>query len=299
MTPAAGAAQTASVTDADHVVEQTAFTNAVQRNPSFFSDWGGGVTAGASLVQATQESRTFTGAVNLVRTVPDEDWLRRRNRTEVDLSLTYGTLEQPATPTVKTDIYHGSLQRDEYISTSLFAFAQGSFDHNFSQGLDLQQTYAGGLGWSVIKRGNESLDLKAGITYVRQSFQTASADRNLMGSTFEEDFQRGLRRGIKFSEQLIIAGMDRFQRLDRNRQRDINRTCLQADQLLIGHARQLSARPAAGIQEEFVSDDDGVKLHAALSRCLRADARRFVGNVSSKSRHGTLGACATLALKRA
>lgn len=205
VTPAAGAAQTVNVPDADHVVEQTAFTNAVERNPNFFTDWGGGVTAGASLVQATQESRTFTGAVNLVRSIPDEDWLRRRNRTEVDLSLTYGTLEQPNTPTVKTDIYHASVERDEYISTSLFAFGQGSFDHNFSQGLDLQQTYAGGLGWSVIKRGNESLDLKAGITYVRQSFQTASADRNLMGSTFEEDYTRGLRAGIKFSERLIIA----------------------------------------------------------------------------------------------
>ena len=61
------------------------------------------------------------------------------------------------------------------------------------------------MGWSVIKRGNESLDLKAGVTYVRQSFRTASADQNLMGSTFEEDFQRGLWRGIKFTEQLIIA----------------------------------------------------------------------------------------------
>jgi hypothetical protein len=205
VTPATGAAQTVSVTDADHVVEDTAFTNAVQRNPNFFTDWGGSVTAGASLVQATQESRTFTGAIALVRTIPDEDWLRRRNRTEVDFSFSYGTLEQPATPTVKTEIYHGALQRDEYISTSLFAFAQGSFDHNFSQGLDLQQTYSGGLGWSVIKRGNESLDLKAGLSYIRQSFQTASADRNLLGSTFEEDFTRGLRAGMKFSEQLIIA----------------------------------------------------------------------------------------------
>lgn len=204
VTPATGPAQTVSVADADHVVEQTVFTNAVQRNPNFFTDWGGGVTAGASLVQATQESRTFTGAINLIRTIPDEDWLRRRNRTEVDFSFSYGTLEQPATPVVKTEIYHGALQRDEYLSTSLFAFAQGLFDHNFSQGLDLQQTYAGGLGWSVIKRGNESLDLKAGVSYVRQSFFIASADRNLMGSTFEEDFTRGLRAGIKFSEQLII-----------------------------------------------------------------------------------------------
>ena len=94
---------------------------------------------------------------------------------------------------------------NEYISLSLFAFAQGSFDHNFSQGLNLQQTYAGGLGWSVIRRANETLDLKAGITYVRQDFSVASANQTLAGSTFEEAFARGLRRGIKFSQQLIIA----------------------------------------------------------------------------------------------
>jgi hypothetical protein len=205
VTPATGPAQTVSVTDADHVIEETSFENAVHKNPSFFADWGGGVTAGASIVEATQQSRTFTGAINLVRTVPDEDWLRRRNRTDVNFSLSYGTLEQPNTPTVKTEIYYADLQRDEYLSLSLFAFAQGSFDHNFSQGLNLQQTYAGGLGWSAIKRANESLDLKAGVTYVRQDFEVASANQTLAGSTFEEAFTRGLKRGIKFSQQLIIA----------------------------------------------------------------------------------------------
>ena len=106
---------------------------------------------------------------------------------------------------MKTEIYHAGAERDEYLSTVIFAFGQAAFDHNFSQGLDLQQTYAGGIGWSVIRRANESLDLKAGVTYVRQSFTLASADQNLEGSIFEEDFQRGLWRGTKFTEQLIAV----------------------------------------------------------------------------------------------
>jgi hypothetical protein len=203
VTPSGAPAQTVNVADADHVVEETSFENAVHRNPSFFADWGGGVTLGASIVQATQESRTFTGAINLIRTVPDEDWLRRRNRTVADFSLSYGTIEQPETPTVRTEIYHADVERDEYLLPSLFGFAQASFDHNFSQGLNLQQTYAGGLGWSVIKRANESLDLKAGVSYVRQEFQVASVDRNIVGSIFEEDFTHLFHRGIKFSQQLI------------------------------------------------------------------------------------------------
>lgn len=205
VTPAAGQPQVVAVADADHVIDKTAFENALQHNPGFLSDWGGTVTAGATLVESTQESRTFNVAINLVRTVPDTDWLRRRNRTIVNFSTAYGTLSQPNTPLVKTDIYHAGVERDEYFSTALFGFAQAAFDHNFSQGLDLQQTFGGGIGWSVIKRPNESLDLKASITYVRQSFTEASADRSLAGSAFEEDYQRGLMRGIKFNESLIIS----------------------------------------------------------------------------------------------
>src|SRR5579863_2874999 len=205
VTPTAGQPQIVAVADADHVIDKPTFDSELQRNPSFLADWGGTVTAGAALVESTQQSRTFNVAINLVRTVPDADWLRRRNRTIVNFSTAYGTLKQPDTPLVKTDIYHAGVERDEYFSAAVYGFGQAGFDHNFSQGLDLQQTYSGGVGWSVIKRPNESLDLKAGVTYVRQSFTQASANQNLEGSTFEEDFQRGLRRGIKFTEQLIIA----------------------------------------------------------------------------------------------
>jgi putative salt-induced outer membrane protein YdiY len=204
VTPSAGQPQTVPVADAAQLVEKTAFENALQHNPGFLADWGGTVTAGASLVEATQKSQTFNATINLVRAIPDVSFLRRRNRTIVNFSTSYGTLRQPGTALIKTDIYHAGAERDEYFSETIYAFGQGSFDHNFSQGLDLEQTYGGGIGWSVLKRANESLDLKAGITYVKQSF-TQGADQNLAGSTFEEDYQRGLRRGIKFTEQLIIS----------------------------------------------------------------------------------------------
>jgi hypothetical protein len=205
VTPADGPPQSVPVSEADRVIEQTAFQNALQHEPGFLSAWGGTATAGASLVEATQQSRTFNVAINLVRTVPDVDWLHRRNRTTVDFTAAYGTLRQPATPLVKTEIFHADGERDEYFSGSIFGFGQAAFDHNFSQGLDLQQAFGGGIGWSVIKRGNESLDLKASVDYVRQNFTQAAATQDLIGSTFEEDFQRGLRRGIKFTEQLIVS----------------------------------------------------------------------------------------------
>ena len=46
---------------------------------------------------------------------------------------------------MKTSIYHADAERDEYFSPAVFAFGQAQYDHNFSQGLDLQQTYVEAL----------------------------------------------------------------------------------------------------------------------------------------------------------
>jgi hypothetical protein len=205
VTPASGQPKTVAIADVEHVVGKSSFEDGVLHPQSFIKDWRGAVTAGAALVEATQQSRTYNGAINLVRTAPDEDWLRRRDRTTVNFTAAYGILKQPGTPTVKTEIFHAETERDEYFSSSVFGFAQAAFDHNFSQGLDLQQSYGGGIGWSAVRRNNENLDLKAGVNYVRQNFTAASNDQNLTGSTFEEDFVRGLRRGITFKQQVMVS----------------------------------------------------------------------------------------------
>jgi hypothetical protein len=205
VSPASGQPQTVAIAGTDHLIDKNTFEKELQSNPGFFHNWTGTVTAGASLVEATQVSKTFSGAIDLVRIVPDADWLRRRNRTIVAFHTAYGTLEQPKTPTVKTALYLAGFERDEYLSASVFAFGQASFSHNFSQGLQLQQNYSGGLGWSVIHRPAESFDLKAGVTYIRQEFYTSKSSESLAGSIFEEDFSRNLWRGARFTEQLALS----------------------------------------------------------------------------------------------
>jgi hypothetical protein len=204
ITPASGAPSTVAVADATNVVEGGAFEKAMTRHTGFFQDWAGGVGGGASFVQATQDSRTFNAGINFVRISPLESWLRRRNRTTLAFTTTYGVVEQPGTTTVKTSIYHAGLERDEYFSTSWYGFGQALYDHNFSQGLNLQQSYGGGLGWSAIQKGGQNLDLKFGVTYDRQQFSVASNDKNLSGSTFEEDYKRSLKHGMVFTQQLIV-----------------------------------------------------------------------------------------------
>ncbi len=196
--------KTIAVSDIGTIIDQPSFQKAITRHPNFFQDWKGALTGGATLVEATQNSRTFTGAVALVRTEPTEVWIDPRNRTAFNLTESYGKITQPNTPTVKTSIFHVDFQRDEYFTKSVFVFGEIAYDHNFSQGLDLQQTYNAGIGWSAINNPNEALNLKASVSYVRQQFTIGPA-LNLVGSVFGEDYMRKLPHGMVFTQKASIA----------------------------------------------------------------------------------------------
>jgi hypothetical protein len=199
------AGQSVPVGDAAVVVDQPAFEKAVTGTPSLFQDWKGTVTAGAAIVQATQDSRTFNVAINLVRAEPSENWLDPRNRTILGFSDSYGEVTQPNTPTVKTSIFHADFRRDQYFSRSLFGFGEATYDHNFSQGLDLQQTYSGGIGWTVFTNAKQTLDLKGSMAYIRQQFAVGT-DRSLIGSVFSEHFNRRLtQRGVTFDQNAAVT----------------------------------------------------------------------------------------------
>jgi len=198
---AAGTPRTVPVADAGFVVGQPEFEAAMNREAGFFHDWGGTVTAGVSVVQATQDARTFTGGIALVRTDPPENWMTPSNRTLFDFSAAYGTVDQPGSPELKTAIYHADAEQDRYFATRLFGFGQAAFDHNYSQGLDLQQMYGGGLGWTAYKTGAAELDLKAAFSYIHQSFDASSSNQSLVGSTFAEIYTHKFQHGILLNEQ--------------------------------------------------------------------------------------------------
>jgi hypothetical protein len=203
--PGGGAApQTFGVADVAQVTEEAAFRKEVQP-ASFFQDWKGSVTAGATVVVSTQQSRTYTGAVSLMRVIPADSSLAPRNRTTLNLSASDGSLTQPGSPTLKTEIFHGDAERDQYLSGSkLFYFGQLAFDHNFAQGLRLQQTYGAGLGWTAIKTATESLDFKASMDYIQERFFIASQNQNLVATNFAETFNRTFDHGITLTEQLSV-----------------------------------------------------------------------------------------------
>jgi hypothetical protein len=183
------------VKNAQFIIEQATLDKQLHE-PSFFSAWNGGATAGATLVKATQNQYTFSGGVGLVRAVPSVSWLDPRNRTSFDFAGSYGKITQPAyrvgdviVPAVvtKSAIFHIDAERDQYISPRVFALGQTAFDHNFAQNLQLQQIYGGGFGWTFLKSEKREADVKGTIQYAKQKFinATTGASRDLIGSTFE------------------------------------------------------------------------------------------------------------------
>ena len=120
-------------------------------------------------MEATQNSRNFTGGAALARTIPTVNWLDPRNRTLFDFTGAYGTVTQPGTAGTKTNIIHFDAEHDWYFSPRFYFLVDAAFDHNYSQGLSLQQTYGGGLGYTVIKSPTQELDLKFDIHYEKQN----------------------------------------------------------------------------------------------------------------------------------
>jgi hypothetical protein len=206
---ASAPAQTIAVKNTDFIVDEATFQKELHGKPSFFHGWDGSIAAGAALVEATQNSQNFNVGLALIRVVPNVDWLSPRNRTTANFTDIYGKVHQPGIPDTKTSIYHADAERDEYFSPRFYALANVSFDHNYSQGLDLQQIYGAGFGYTVIKQKLQELDAKADIHYEHQSFTAdpfaipvlpAQPSTNLVGSTFGEAYWRKLPAGLLFNE---------------------------------------------------------------------------------------------------
>jgi Protein of unknown function, DUF481 len=199
--------------DAQYLISEDIFTKEVHSNPGWGHGWTGALSAGVADVEATQNSRTFTGAANFVRAIPGVSWLDPRNRTTVNFAGAYGSLSQPGTTTTKTNILHADAEHDWFLSPRLYALVDTSFDHNYSQGLSLQQIYGGGLGFVVFKTPKEELDLKGDIHYERQNFgftpgivpQVKTPNKDLIGADLGDTYMAKLAHGILFNQGLVVT----------------------------------------------------------------------------------------------
>ena len=212
--PAGGASKDIPVKNAQYVIDQATFNKEVRGKPSFFSGWNGALTAGASLVEATQNSRNFTGSAALVRAIPSVTWLDPRERTLLDFSGAYGSITQPGTEGTKTNIIHFDAEHDWYVSPRFYFLVDTAFDHNYSQGMSLQQLYGAGAGYTLIKDPKQELDLKFDIHYERQQYFVTpgiipppplTPSKNLVGADFGDTYMLKLPHGLVFNQTAVIT----------------------------------------------------------------------------------------------
>lgn len=206
-----GQVETIPVSNVAYIIDQTTYDRELEKKAGPLYGWTGSVTAGASFVQSTQHGGTFTTGVKLVRTIPTVPYLPTRNRTLFNLSESYGKLTTPVIPqttpasadsVVKTSIFHTDLERDQYVSKRFYYLGTAAFDHNFSSGLDLQQIYGGGAGWTPILDAKQQLDVKTDIHYEKQEFEDSTSNLNLIGASIGEAYKRTLPRSMTFTEAL-------------------------------------------------------------------------------------------------
>jgi len=219
VTTPTGPPQIVPIKDVDFIIDKTTYDNEVLNHPGFLHGWTGSVSGGVSLIRATQTGTSFTAGVTLLRTIPAVPYLPPKNRTTFNLVENYGKLTQPVIPqttpptpasVAKTSIFHTDAEHDIYFTPRFYALGELSYDHNFAQGLQLQQVYGGGFGWTPLQTPVQQLDLKADVHYEMQRFiqpappEAPIPNQNLIGSTFGEDYHRNLPGKIVFTESASV-----------------------------------------------------------------------------------------------
>jgi hypothetical protein len=204
------------------IVDAKSLQQELQGEHSFLYGWTGSVTLGATIVNATNNSQTYTGAITAVRNIPAVPWTTPVSKTTFDASGTYGLAKDPQIvsstgailqyPSVtKTDILHGDAEYDRYASPRFFVLFNSSADHNFGNGLELQQAYGTGVGWSILQYPNNTFDLKLGLQYLEQQFYNGitsglgTPNENLLGLSSTETWMRTFPRSVKFTESLTLT----------------------------------------------------------------------------------------------
>ena len=206
--------------DIGFMLDGPAFQRELHNESDFFYGWYGTATLGATVVKATNSAQTYTGAVALVRAIPTIAGLPAGSKTILNLSGTYGLAKDPGiisggkvfqTASVsKTDILHGDLEYDKFSTPMVFGLVSGSADHNFGNGLELQQAYGAGLGWGILRSPQNDLTVRASLQYEQQQFYNGitsglgTPTENLVSASIGETWSRTFPHSIKFNEYVTL-----------------------------------------------------------------------------------------------
>ncbi len=208
------------VKDLRFMLDEAAYRRELHNQSDFLYGWTGTGTIGVALAKSTNSSQTYTGAVALVRAIPTIAGLPAGSKTILNLSGTYGLAKDPeivsgtnvyqTASVTKTDILHGDLEYDKFFTPMVFGLVSGSGDHNFGNGLQLQQAYGAGMGWGVLRSPQNDLSVRASLQYEQQQFYNGitsglgTPTENLVGASIGETWSRTFPHNFKLNEYVTL-----------------------------------------------------------------------------------------------
>ncbi|MES2220765.1 MAG: DUF481 domain-containing protein, partial [Acidobacteriota bacterium] len=188
------------------VVDDSTYQKEIDQKINWTTGWTGSITTGTTVIRATQDSYQFLTDVTLQRTTPAVIWLDPKLRTTFHYTQSAGRISQPGTVTTITNIFHVSAEHDEYFSRRGYYLQQVNFDHDTTQGLDLQQIYGVGVGVTFFKKEDREFDLTGDLHYESQAFNSTAdvtaLNRKLVGSMVSEAYTRKFGK-IAFDEKTL------------------------------------------------------------------------------------------------
>lgn len=204
VTPAAqGQPETLPVSQVQYIVPEKSLQRAFERR-SYLKGWQGQATLGFSLFESTSSSQAITTSLNASRTDTTEPWQEVHQTTTIAFSSNYNRIVPAQPPNTIINVLHADLMHEFYIKPRFFAFVAGTWDHNYSQGLDLLQGYGAGVGRVLVKNSRSEFDVRVGVGYMQQSYNPNSLNRRLFASRFNETYTYKFKNGVTFSEMAGI-----------------------------------------------------------------------------------------------
>jgi hypothetical protein len=189
--------------DLSSLIGDKAFADAFQRK-KLLSSWSGSASTGVALIQSTQDFRSVSFDFHAARNDPEEAWIRQRSRTLLHFQNVSGETKS-AEAVVKISVVNAMAEYDHYLTPRIYLFGMASFEHNYSQGLDLRQSYGGGPGFVLLRSERQTWEAWAALRFSNQDFADATLNRKIFGARIGQTYTRKFANGMVFFEQAGIA----------------------------------------------------------------------------------------------
>jgi Protein of unknown function, DUF481 len=199
------APSTIPVAQTMNVAPQSGAGKATAENAGFLQGWSGTATGSLGLTESLARSLSYSAAVNLTRSTPPRHLAATNSLMSINFLTIFGTTSQPGFATSRTTFYEGDVEQDKFFSPRFIGIALAGIDHNYSQGLQQEDTIGGGVGFIVIRNMSSELNLRATPSYIRQDLYNTDENRSLVGTAFAEAYKQKLTTGLLFDEHVTIT----------------------------------------------------------------------------------------------